>query len=499
MVSVPILLLALIAAWFLMQKGKVSLKSPRSVFFFFLASIVLLAFPLLFIHPFFPASADVVHVTNIRILADNIPETYAPYSDLQFTYQIGFSLFSKMISDLLFFIPDYLVVWGLGILFSGLVLLFLFWTSRELTGSEKAALVSVVLVFGSKFVFTNFYFGVFPLLASFAFFFATLLFFEKKSFLALLFFPVTLIIHPFTGAILATVLLLQVLMQKSWHWGLLLLASVLLAIPAILRTYFTITSNFGGPLLGFNPALFVEGLTALFPWTGIIPFLLLILALLFGSRDPRANKLLGFTVLFAFLAVLFFSIELQHADKFFWIFSIFSILYSGTFFMGDFWKSIEKRFFQKISFGRVLTLIFLLCLVSFVLSSELSHGRSGSKLSVEEGQFAVAFKTFDPALKKTVFLSNGSGWMATIANKIPLDVRSGHFVPDSQLQVVDDTGWKDVLNREQLQKKIENGCRECILESKADYLVVNTNQFSAPTGFKKVFEYKKIIVYSVRG
>lgn len=496
LLSLPVLAISAVAAFFLMQRFPLQLEISTIAIGLALLMIVLVAYPLLLVHPFFPASSDVLHVTNVRILTDHIPATYAPYSDLAFTYQIGFALFSNALTDLLPMIPDYQIIWVLGVFFSGLIVLLMYWLVRQLTQNENAALLSAILVFGAKFVFTNFYYGVFPLVASFAFLLAALFLFEIRHPLVFLAVPATIVLHPFTGSALIGILAVLLIWRREWKWGGAALASALLALPSLLRTYSTVISNAGQTAWQINPGLLAKALALVPFWLGWVPFTGLVLALVFFPRSAPQRIWIWLTVLFGVFSVFFISVGLEHAEKFFWLFSIFSVISAGLVLVSPKWNEFSKRFSSRLVHV-LLVLVLLVCIASFFFSGELSRGRAGSKATVEHEQFALAFKTFDPTLKKTVFLSEGAGWITAIANKIPLDVRNSHFIPDSELQVVLDLGWQDVLNRNGLQKKIESGCTACVLETGAYYLAVNRSQFSFSFGFPKVFEYGAFDVYKI--
>lgn len=501
LLAVPVLFISLVMAYLIIQKCRNSFeqaKVPSVVLMLFFLMLVLSAYPLLLVHPFFPASSDVLHVTNVRILQQTIPDTYAPYSNLAFTYQIGFALFSNAWTEILPFIPDYQVIWALGVLFSGLLIIFVYFLVRAFSNNETAALISTILVFGAKFVFTNFYFGVFPLVASFVFLLASLFLLEQKNPLFFVFFPTTIALHPFTGIALTGIVFILTLWRHEWKWGVLSGLCALLSLPSLLRTYATVLSNSAAGLGTFNLKMFLASLIQIPFWLGWVPFGVFVLAFIFFPKKEKQIIWIWLTLLFGIFAVFFVSLSLAHADKFFWLFSIFSVLSAGLFFASPHWKSISRHVSRQL-FGWLLVGLLVLSLSSFFLSSELTRARTGSKATVADEEFALAFRSFDPELKKTVFLAKGAGWIAAISNKIPFDVRNSHFVPDSEIQVVGNQGWQEVLARHELQLQIESGCLSCLFKSQNDYLVVNSSQYHFPVELPKVFEYKNFAVYAIRG
>ncbi len=493
---IPILVLSLLFSVWIWQRYGFLLETPLPAVLLFVAMLVLVAYPLVLVHPFFPASSDALHVTHIRILQDRIPETYAPYAGLEFNYQIGFALFSNAVAEILFFLPDYLVVWLLGVVFSGIVVLLTYWLVFHWTKSEKAGLASATLVIGTKFVFQNFYYGVFPLLASFALFLAIWLLWERKNPLVFLLIPTIILFHPFSGLLTLFFLAWQVLAKKDWQRGLWVLLSALLALPSLLTTYLNMFGNASQQALSFNSANFWRVLTPIPIWLGLVPLALFLLTL-FLKKDRENNFVLHFGIA-VFLMYLFFSgINFLHADKFFFFFTIAIVLFAGFFFVSDFWRRLEKRWQASSRFSLVLLLLFLLCLASFFLSSDLQRARSGSKATVEEEQFALAFKQFDPGLKKTIFLAKGGGWISLLSDKISFDPRANILIQSSELQF--SSGWREVMARTELQKRIENGCISCIADANAYYLVVDQTLFAQRFDFKKVFEYGSFAVYQLNG
>ncbi len=508
LVPIPILVASLIAACILLKKFPVAVNTPMFVKFIFIAVLFLSAYPLLFLHPFFPASADVLHVTNVRILGEKIPDTYAPYTSLKFTYQIGFALFSNAVSEALFFLPDYQVVWFLGALFSGLIVLFTYWVVKESGGNEKAALVSAALLIGTKFIFQNFYYGVYPLVASFALLLASLLLYEKKSPLLFIVFPATIATHPFSGMILAGFLLAKTVSTRTYKFSLPLFASVVLVFPSLLRTYATLFTNTFAQSFLFRPEDLLMAAFATPFWFGVMPFMLLVLsALSMLHENKRVGSLWLVFSAASFLAyLLLVSIGLQHSDKFFFAFSIFAVLYAGLFFITKTWRVLEERYQRINPFAIAFAVILLVSIAGFFLSSDLTKARAGTKSNVAEQEFAVAFREFDPKLELTIFLNRReegkvdthAGWLAAISNKIPYDIRTSHFIPDSEIQVVAGSGWQEVLERQEVQLRIAQGCIECMLKSGAKYLVVNRQYFKKEYGFQQVFAHGDFIVYKIR-
>jgi hypothetical protein len=498
LLPIPILIVSAFAAFFAVKKWGKEIENiplPKSVLALCLLTLALVAYPLLVIHPFFPASSDVLHVTNIRVLGDKIPGTYAPYSDQKLTYQIGFALFSSAVSKLFFFVPDYQIIWCLGLIFSVILVALVYWMALLLSKSHKAALVSAALLLGTKVIFQNFYYGVFPLLASFALFICAWYFFEKKSPLVFLLLPAAIVFHPATGPILAVFLAFKTIQKRSFTFGLGLLLSIGFSVPAIVLTYFPIFANASGQLTPFSVGGLFSALIAVPLWLGLVPLTLFLLSAFFSS-NKKSSDLFIFSIVWLLFYLFFSAIGLPHSDKFFFLFSLFAVIFAGTFFAAPIWEKFEKRHSDWKPFPTALLLIVLLCLASFFVSSDLIHARSGSKATVQDEAFALAFKEFDPSLEKTLFLTSGGGWIAAISNKIPFDPFVDHFLPDSVLQVV--AGFDESLNRQEIQKQIEAGCISCIDQAGVKYVVFNSGQFNFDLGRAPVFEYGPFKVYGLK-
>lgn len=525
LLPIPVLAVSAVIAFLLQKKFPVQMETSVWVVLLFVLMIILTSFPVLFLHQFIPVSSDALHVTNVRILGEKIPETYEPYSSLKFTYQIGFALFSNALvdlSNLIFFVPDYLVIWALGVLFSGLVVLFVYWSVKQITGNEQAALISAILVFGSKFVFQNFYYGVLPLVASFAFLLASILLYEKRSPLVFLLVPATFAIHTFTGIVLVGFLIVKTIVGRESKFGFLSLASLILVVPAFIRTYLTIFSNTPRQHLVFILSEFVKALSVVPLWVGIVPvtILLFFIFTLIVSKSLKLHELKQelLFVIFSFgsfiLYLLMVSFQFEHGDKFIFSTSIFAILSVGVLF-NHFKLSNLVGQFGRYSLVIVYISLLAVSLLSLSFSSDLYKAAiTGTKSSVEEQNFAIEFKKFDSELKLTLFLNEyvhdksdtHAGWLSIISNKIPYNVRTDHFVPDSNLQVVQDAGWANVLERYNAQVKIENcykltpsnDCHKLVRDTPVEYLVVNTENFSADYPFPMVFTYGNYVVYALK-
>jgi len=118
----------------------------------------------------------------------------------------------------------------------------------------------------------------------------------------------------------------------------------------------------------------------------------------------------------------------------------------------------------------------------------------GSKFSVEEGEFALAFKEFDPELKETLFLSSGS-WLAHISNKIQFNVNRGHAILFAPIQGVQNEAVEIDREKQELWELIvESRCVSCLKNISTTYIVINTDFFNA-TLENEIFTFKQFHVY----
>lgn len=488
--SYLIFLISIILSYFISKKFSLNLEFPsRPVFIILAIFLSLIAHPLLLIHPFYTASSDAIHSTINKIFTDRIPQTYAPFSDVRFNYQIGFGLFSKIFTDLLWFVPDYIINWFIGIIFSLFFVILIYSVSLALFKQKKKAEICALLFLGTKTIFQMFYFGEWPGIVSIDFFLVTFYLFITKNKLRYLTFPTTFVIHPFASASMIMVLFFYGIFFKKTKQFFFLFPAIMLALPSLILNFLPSTSNI---LSSKVEQLNIFDVLSPFPlWFGIVPSVFFVIALYNAVRKKIFTREIIFIFFITLISVLLYIflkfIQFDQADNVFMLITIFGVIFVSA---GLPKFEIEKR--KAIS-----GLIIFFILASFFASKELNLLRSGSKLKLEEADFASRLKEVSPDLEKAVFISKGEGWMAHLANKIPLNVRNSHFIHDSPSQIFNDAAWANVLDREKLWKEIMNGCSSCVLEANVSIVVVNKELSGIRLDEKILLENEKFLAYKL--
>ena len=469
----------------------IEIEMPRPVLLASLLMFFLSIYPAVYHTYSVPASADAVHTTIIRILSSNIPDTYAPYSNLKLTYQIGFHLFGKVITDLLFFIPDYTILLFLGGLFSGLqpILIYIF-TFYILKNKGQAALASIILL-GTKVTFQNMYWGGWTVILAMDLALITLILFIENKKLSYVYFPATFAVHPIGGLMLIIFLGLYSMFHRDNIKKLVyIMPSLFLVIPhTISKNYYTTFTNlFRASTYATENVSFLDFSISTVLWIGIIPFILLITGILHEYKYKNLSKdfyiITVFFVSFILYLVLFVK-GFLNADKIMVLITLSVILIGSV--------SIKKPNLKLFLF------IGILCVATFFTSHELANLRLGSKISLDEIEFANEFKKFDSELKNTLFLSPGIGWMAHISNKIPYDAKVGWFLAYSDSSVVMDEGYQELNLKHELWEKIVNGCIDCIKSTNVNYIIINKNFFNYSYSLgDPIFKSKYFEVYPFR-
>jgi hypothetical protein len=496
--SYLIFLLAGISTCYLYSKYTLEFEIPRRLLILFSLMVIMTAYPLLLIHPYVPASSDALHITISRVLGKKIPLTYAPYSDVRLTYPIGFHLFAKMLDDIVFFVPDYQVLWFLGVLFSSTQVLLLYFFASSIFYSRAHGEWAALLLLGTKTIFQNMYWGGYNVILAtnlFLLFFVLLL---RGNNLYYLFFPVIFAVHPIGGVMAGVFLMIyHAIYRLTLKQILLLPATLLLLSQYFFRTYYTVWINAQSQeVFPYAEALPIASFIELIvKWFGPIPFLFASLSLLYlikAKKMPDRGSIftLGvFSISFALYVFLYLR-GYMHADKIFILVTISGLLLASIY--------IGNALTAHSSGKELLfLLVILLCISTFLASKELSHFRSGSKISRDEAEFAVIFAEYDSSLERVLFLTPGKALMSHISKKIPYDVKSGWFMP-SDAQLVWDHKWREMNERREKWEMIyEDKCIECIYKLNVTYVIINKNYFNTTLKEKPVLRYKYFDVYKL--
>jgi hypothetical protein len=457
-------LVGLLGTWFLCTRFPVSIEIPAIVWVLTVLLLALLLYPIL-LRGGVDGSADAVSAIATRLMDSKIPATYAPYSDIAYNYQIGFPLLARAVNDFLFFIPDHQIVWMLGALFSALLIPLVYWFCRAFNGSADTALVAAVLVFGTKLVFQDFYYGEYAWALATVLYLCALILWKKRNPLFLLLIPAILTVHP--AIALNFLFFAAVLLVFGWLPLEFLVPAVLsgmLALPAFFYTYLPLLKNIAGGA-GRDPFSLSSALNNVAlvpPWIGTglsIAFGIAFVLVVWRKRTtPRLPVWPLFIAAFALVLFGLFSglgnvlpgriIELVMLGVLVW-----TAFAWGT-------SDLFSRYRTPLLVG-----LLVLGLVSFQTASILVHLRTGSKITPNQVEFANEFREIDPTPQETIFLSTGAGKMAVLADKIPFDANTNFMISTAEFLVVKDAAWDEFKRRHAVQQEIRNSaCVQCVLD-----------------------------------
>ncbi len=470
-------LVGLVGAYWILTHYPVSFSIPLPVFGLSLFLFFLLVFPVLQTHGI-AASADAATTIALRVMDTHIPATYAPYSNVSFTYQIGFPLLAKAFSDLLPFLADYSVIWLLAAVFGAFFCIIAYWFAEAFFSDQKIAILAALLVFASKLVFENFYWGEYAWLAATVFSLLALVLWKKNNPVFLLFIPVILLLHP-AIAINFGVLALLLLLTKQLDWAPVpfAIAFGLLALPAFFFNYLVIFENLftGQASVGFHFFSAVHNLFILPAWVGTGLSLLFfgsIILLFFRSEKNKSNDPIWLGIWLAVSIALFlllsaFGTILANRE-------IELVLFAMLFWTA--YNISQSRVFE-LHAKTIFAIVLIIGLLSFSFSGSLVKSRAGSKMSDVEIDVALAFKELDPSVQPTIFLSKGGGKIAEIANKAPFDANASYLITTAEVLVKRNAAWDEFSQRHDYQEKIRSThCGECILAIPGlRYAVIDSN------------------------
>lgn len=452
----------------------------------------LAAYPFL-LSGFVDASADpAAHISSLAI-GDRMPATYAPFSGLEYRYQIGFPLLAKMFIDIFGFVQSNYIVWLLGVIFAFMGAILVYLLSKQMFGSENAGLFGAALFIGSKIVFQNMYYGQYTFMMATVFFLATLLSFRAKSPLAVLFFPIIILAHPGVAFYSIIFFVLWAVFFRETKDVFALLLSGLIALPAFFTSYlpFLGNSQYERTIPLAAEKLVSEALVVP-PWIGLAIFALAIASVIYSVKSKKFTELEKFlSLVFAVSAI---SATLLSATGRVMGGRIIELAMFCALFLSV--SLLAKKFSEKHIFKKALLAVILISLVLFAASSELSRLRAGSKITAEETEFAKAFLEFDHDYKKTMFILEDGGKIAQVSGKIPYDAQSKWYVSYDPRIAGNDPFYPELERRhEQNTRAIKEKCIACIAQAEAYYIVADNDFFSQQIGARKVFQQGKYMVF----
>ena len=463
---------------------------------------ILLAYPVLMITPFYPASADAATTTAVRAIGDSIPLDYGQYGKLHMSYQIGFPLIANVFSDLFPVMQDFQWIWLLAVLGGVLQLFFFYLFTKELFKSESLGIVSTVLFFSGKLVFENLYVGEFAWVFATALMFLFLWLMLKKSSLQFIVFPTIFVIHPAVGLNLSVFMTIYYLFNKvgKKHYFL-SQASRLLVIPIILVNYslpviYNALFNQGVFFHEYTEQSVIYALVTLTFWVGTgltLFFAVLLVALLNKTRGKKFFDEYSYLWIILFVSIAIFigavilstiSVTELIAGRVVELIIISLILLTALF--------IKKLNLEKSKV--LLAVIIVVSLFFFFNSSILTHYRSGSKVTLESREFSQAFYNFDKEQKVAIFLMQGGGKIAEYSNKIPFDINQEHSVFSYNFSYYPDEGFEQYETNSRIRREIiSNHKLELLNDINVEYIVAKKSFLGI--NYPIAFEFNDFVVY----
>ena len=433
--------------------------------------------------------------------AERIPQTYAPYSSVSFTYQIGFELLAKTFTDTLFFLEDYQIMWFLGLILAAIETMLVYLASRELLGSKQAGVWAALLFIGTKTVYTNFYFGMHMRILAACFILAFLYLYKKKNKLSYLMVPALAMVHP--GYFIDFTLLM--LVYLAFNTGelkplLKIVPSSLLAIPAFFQNYSAYIANMfiGRIASGISRVEAIQLPSYTLAYTlslGWGPLVLFCTALLFTFLKKTLSKEKQFALaVFGVATAAFFVagiFNITRDNVYPWLYSFGAVLFTAA------WLAELKLGGKRLKQLQALVVVGML--LGFFGSSYLMTRAIGSKITPQQAELAFKFKELDPELKKTVFLGVSSAKIAEFSNKVPFDVTKGWFLPFDSAILSHNKAYFHELEKAKKKKQIlESKCTECIYDLNVKYVVIDESFFPVKLSGNPVLETGQIKLYQLR-
>ncbi len=471
----------------------------------------LTSYSLLFIHPYYDASADPLHTMNVRVLANSttLPDTYAPYSDVPLSYPLGFHLAMVPLVRGLSFIPDYQILWAAGLLFVFFYPIFLYYFLHKLTANSQLSSIAVLLLLGTKTIFYNVFTGLYPWLLAADLVLLAWLFSINRHPLAFVFWPAVFVVHPAIGAYgVAAYVLYIFFFNQTWRAILPIVGGLVIALPALPAYLATFNTSFGTnlPGSGMVPAVSMAGLAKLsyllIPWIGIVPVGLAVVSIILGARNyfihsRRVFYFFAANIIVAGIAFLFFAAKGSALDNKMVEWATVAAL--GIFASTGHWvQRIPKELLQYVPI-----ILAALCLIFFFTASTITHYRMGSKIDADGAAFAAQFKELDDRPARVFYFSKYPAKISQYSNKIPYDITQQYFVSLIGIQHANyekDPVAVEAYSRAALRKKIlDENCFTCALETDSDYVVVDSRYYALNSSQEPLLRVGAYSLYSTKG
>tara|TARA_Y100000310_G_C20671841_1_gene810731 strand:+ start:345 stop:1787 length:1443 start_codon:yes stop_codon:yes gene_type:complete len=477
------------------KKFPLEITIPKKVLAVALLAVFLSAIPFLFIHPFVDASADpAAHISTLAI-GDKLPETYGEYSELKYSYQIGFPLLAKLFVEFFSFIESSTIIWFIGLFTNFLQVILIYLVAKKFFDNDNAGFFSAAIFVAGKLLYQNIFWGQYTWMLGSVFLLGTLLTILHKHPSKYLFFPAILIVHPgsaFEAIILFGAYFLIFSDLKSMAKFFL---SGILAIQSYFITYQNIFSfKTGSEIISISVQEIFKKIIVVPPWIGIVPFLLGSIGTAYFFYTKKINRKLFFLI-FIFATSVFLNV---FTGFFFPVIAgrIIELGFISSALIGGYFLA-ELPLLKNKNTARIAVLLVLLFGAFFyVTSSQLEHLRSGSKISEEEIEFAQEFRNFDPELKKAIIFAEGKAKIAEYSNKVPYDVKNNFYISYSTAITGEDPFQQEIEKRHSLYEKIlAEKCSDCLTDVDAEYVIIDSSFTGLIIDNDSIFEHGTFKVY----
>lgn len=453
---------------------------------------VLLGFVLFGIQGSYDLSADIAPSMATKLITDHIPTTYAPFYELPFFYQLGLPTIASQLSAT--GVPEWIILWNFAVIGIGLLIFGLVRLAHILFSNPSVSFWIPIVFFGTRLPFYNTWFGEYPWMLSLGLGLMSLAIMERSWILGILVIGASALVHPYIAVL--TFGMWLILRAHTLKQIIHVLAGIgIICIPVVVSQiipYLTLPKTF---LTTGAPLMFPNFLASVL-LVGLVPFLLTL-----GwvantihtrtrlSRTEWALLVLGFGGIISSVLVNAFFPGIIFGTK------LPTVALVGFVLLGAHFLSNHVK--PKHVLGVILILLMASTLI-MIQSNSIQEYIGGSKLSLDEAQFATRFGERFPGVFPVLFLSEGSGKMAYYAGKIAPDADDSHPMLAFELLLIPEAKQlhQQSMDYDALAKNPCDACIDSFLEKyPSNYIVINTNEYAPLTGKQIVWTHGSFIVY----
>jgi hypothetical protein len=497
--------LAILLGAFFGLKKYVFEKEVTNKLYYILPAIFLLIFASQFLVLGHTASNDGLHSVLVGIIEENnkIPDQYLPYSEIPFTYTVGYHSMASF-----FHLEPFILNWAFGLFFIFLIFCLLLMILSERVNS-KLALVGIISLLGTKMIYLEFFYGMYPRLLGSVFILATIYLFSKKNKAWIIPFIALFMTHPIYAISGFLWLLFEAVYHKRFKELKYILLIPIIGLPVILQSYYAYGVNLFSQIGGPNQTIGIITLILFFGVPTISLFLFAILSLLHRIKmkikiDAWTKKYLAFFIFLFILAYvtsgLFTALytAFVSAASFVLIIFIFITLNKDQLII----SKIRKVHNKKI----ILIVLFLFTLFicsNIFISGDIKQRMYVGKITPHAAEFAFSFIDFDSNRVPVLFIANSGGKIAEYSNKIPFDVTNGYFLPYDPAQTIKTPAYFDMLAKKEAKKNILADCKnsltnDLIYDTNTKYIVVDELNYFCKIEKEVLYTHNHFVVYNNR-